>query len=29
VRCIQQEQALTCAASISAPERDESLAGVP
>lgn len=29
VRCIQQEKALTCAASISAPERDESLAGVP
>jgi hypothetical protein len=29
VRCIQQEQALICAASISAPERDESLAGVP
>lgn len=29
VRCIQQEQALSCAASISAPERDESLAGVP
>jgi hypothetical protein len=29
VRCIRQEQALTCAASISAPERDESLAGVP
>jgi len=29
VRCIQQDQALTCAASISAPERDESLAGVP
>jgi hypothetical protein len=29
VRCIQQDQALTCAASISAPERDETLAGVP
>jgi hypothetical protein len=29
VRCIQQEQALSCAASISAPERDESVAGVP
>ena len=29
VRCIQQEEALICAASITAPERDESLAGVP
>jgi hypothetical protein len=29
VRCIQQEQVLSCAASITAPEHDESLAGVP